>query len=118
MARTQTYTVSVGKKPTSLDVLAAEPLSGVAPLHFTLHFTLNEAGGGINGKDCHLYVNGELVGTIKSHGIFGWYGAVGWVNGCVDFDVELPAGTHEVYAEFPGDSEYEGCRKLVRFTLG
>lgn len=112
--RTAEYLVTVGKKATYIDVYTAGPLSGDAPLRFTLHFTLNEVDGpGLNGKKCHLYIDGEFGYTVESHGIFNWYGAIGWMNGCVDFDVMLEAGAHEIYAEFPGDAEYEGCKSEV-----
>lgn len=118
-AKSPEYKIAVGKKATFLDIKHAGPLSGTAPLRFTLHFTLNEVGGpGLNDKDCHLYIDGEFGYTVKSHGIFGWYGEIGWVNGCVDFDVMLDSGTHTIYAEFPGDAEYEGCLKSTKtFTI-
>ncbi len=57
-------------------------------------------------------VNGEVVQTIVSHGIFGWYGHVGWVNGAVDFQTILEdEGSYEIYGHFPGDELYEGCDK-------
>jgi len=97
-------------KETYLDVLDVGPMSGDTPLSFHLHCTLNETDGpGLNGKDVDLFVDGEVVQTIESHGIFGWYGATGWVNGCCDFTVQLKAGDHEVYAEFPGDDEWNAC---------
>lgn len=109
-AKTPTYAVAVAKRATYIDIKEVGPMSGKAPLHFTLHFTLNEVDGpGLNDKMCNLYIDGALVDTIKSHGIFGWYGAIGWVNGCVDFSTDLGPGEHEIYAEFPGDAEYEGC---------
>jgi len=123
-SRTDVYTVNaiVTKKPTYLDVLDVGPMEGNAPLSFHLHCTLNETDGpGLNGKDVDLFVDGVKAQTIESHGIFGWYGAIGWVNGCCDFTIELGAGTHDIYAKFSGDSEYQEVKTTtytVKVTIG
>lgn len=116
MVRTEEYNVAVSKKETYVDIYSAGPLAGDVPLHFTLHYTLNEvAGPGLNDKLNALMLskNGGAFVAIKSmlsHGIFNWYGAIGYMNGCVDFEIDLTEGTYRIYGVFPGDAEYEEVR--------
>ena len=105
MTRSETLTVTIiGKKASFLEVAIQPSAPGIGDMvSFTATLREVETGAGIPGKTVNWYwfTDGERVG----------YGSmVDRGGGLYERTLgRLTEGTHEFYAEFEGDAEYEGC---------
>ncbi|MBA7658123.1 hypothetical protein ES703_66071 [subsurface metagenome] len=99
MSRTDTYTVVVGKIPTSLVATTPPPSSAVPGESISFIVQLKDTfGDPLAGKTVTMYVNGESASVAS--------GSDGMARFGVTF---LAPGTFTIYAEFAGDVTYEGC---------
>jgi hypothetical protein len=103
MSKTDTYTVSVEVKKvaTRMVVTQAPPPSVTAGASFVFAGYLEDANGKrLANKRVRLMMDGSEFGAMNTRS-----------DGTWDFGITIggPAGTHTLYAEFQGDSEYEGC---------
>lgn len=96
----QTVTVTLALIPTSLSI-NVWPTSGDAPLTINVNgYLRDDAGNPIRGKAISIIINGTevAVGTTEFDGLY--Y--------AMNIVLDAP-GTYDIFTEFLGDAEYEGC---------
>lgn len=117
MARTDDFAVEAHKKLTYLDVIEElYPTIGNVPLDIEMRCALKDSvtHDGIDGKTVKLWMskNGEkevVVASDVSHSV-GVYPMI--FHGRLRFDYTIKeAGSYLFYAEFEGDTIYEGCKE-------
>lgn len=90
-----------GKTGTRMVVTVPPPRSVAQGQSFTFSGYLEDANGKrLANKRVRLMMDGSEFGAMNTRS-----------DGTWDFGITIggPAGTHTLYAEFQGDSEYEGC---------
>jgi len=104
-SETAVYPLTPSQTATTMDVTTAPPATVDAGSSFAFEGNLIEETSlvGIVGRTVALYVDAEVQTPSTTTG----------VGGAWAFDVTLPAGTHSVYALFPGDATYLGCAKKL-----
>lgn len=92
-----TTTITVGKKPTNLQILAIQgPIRAGVP--FTVGGNLLADSTGVSGKTINIYVDGTLLGSCTTS-----------MDGGFLKEVTIPTeGTYVLKIEFKGDAEYMG----------
>jgi hypothetical protein len=97
-SNTINITVTTTPSPTTLN-LGVSPATGQAPLTFilTAHL-LDQSNVGIPAKPIDFYENGTKVGTVKTT-----------TGGLAQRARTKGQGTYSYYAQFAGDSQYQGC---------
>lgn len=98
MSQTDTYTVVVGKTPTTLVATTPPPPSAVPGESISFIAQLKALGTPLAGKTVTMYVDGDTVGVVTAS------------DGTANFGITfIGPGTFTIYAEFAGDADYEGC---------
>lgn len=110
-----TVTVTATKKATKMVMNEPNPASGQVPLTETISGQLTDSGGGgIGGKTVDIWMSKDGAAYVKidstqtnSNPATGWIG-IWWSTFII-----TAAGTYNIYAEFEGDAEWEGCEEKV-----
>lgn len=103
-----TVTITATKKTTAMVMDNPQPASGQVPFTTKIGGQLTDSGGGgIGGKTVDIYVNAVKFASVatNSNPLAGWIG-IWWVNVLIS-----AVGTYNIYAEFVGDAEWEGCEE-------
>jgi len=88
------------KTPTYITV-EATPTSGVVPFDVLVTGSLASPTGPLTAKTVNVYLNGAVVASPRTQ-----------VGGVYTATVRIASvGSHSLYAEFPGDAQYEGCEQ-------
>jgi hypothetical protein len=100
VSKTDAYTVSVGKIATKMVVTQAPPSSIAAGVSFTFAgYIQDQAGNRLANKRVRVMIDGAESMSMNT-GSDGTWG----------FGITLTSpGSHTIYAEFQGDTTYEGC---------
>lgn len=99
MSKTPNYTVVVGKIPTTLTMVQPPPSNATPGTNYYVIAQLKDyAGNPLSGKYVVFYTDSSAAGTTT--------GDDGKAVAGVTFAVP---GTFTMYAQFAGDTTYEGC---------